>query len=146
MGWGKAVGGPSTWPSFLYNRLHSIGHGTIMLLCVSVPSIFSETGNHQNRSMVPLSFQERLICYLTFISTLWLVDQGGGLQILAFVWAFSRQEYWSGLPFPTLGDRPDSGIKPVASVSPKSPAKHWAWATWIRLRLPLSHLNLGGRL
>ena len=25
---------------------------------------------------------------------------------------FSRQEYWSGLPFPSLGDLPDPGIKP----------------------------------
>ena len=25
---------------------------------------------------------------------------------------FSRQEYWSGLPFPSPGDRPNSGIKP----------------------------------
>ena len=25
---------------------------------------------------------------------------------------FSRQEYWSGQPFPSPGDRPDSGIKP----------------------------------
>ena len=25
---------------------------------------------------------------------------------------FSRQEYWSGLPFPFLGDLPDPGIKP----------------------------------
>ena len=25
---------------------------------------------------------------------------------------FSRQEYWSGLPFPTPGDLPDPGIKP----------------------------------
>ena len=25
---------------------------------------------------------------------------------------FSRQEYWSGLPFPSLGDLPDSGIEP----------------------------------
>ena len=29
---------------------------------------------------------------------------------------FSRQEYWSGLPFPSPGDFPDPGIKP------KSPA------------------------
>ena len=27
---------------------------------------------------------------------------------------FSRQEYWSGLPFPSPGDLPDSGIKPVS--------------------------------
>ena len=25
---------------------------------------------------------------------------------------FSRQEYWIGLPFPSLRDLPDSGIKP----------------------------------
>ena len=25
---------------------------------------------------------------------------------------FSRQEYWSGLPFPSLGDLPDPGIEP----------------------------------
>ena len=27
---------------------------------------------------------------------------------------FSRQEYWSGLPFPPLGDLPDSGIEPMS--------------------------------
>ena len=26
---------------------------------------------------------------------------------------FSRQEYWSGLPFPPPGDLPNPGIKPV---------------------------------
>ena len=25
---------------------------------------------------------------------------------------FSRQEYWTGLPFPSPGDLPDPGIKP----------------------------------
>ena len=25
---------------------------------------------------------------------------------------FSKQEYWSGLPFPSPGDRPDPGIEP----------------------------------
>ena len=27
---------------------------------------------------------------------------------------FSRQEYWSGLPFPPPGNLPDSGIKPTS--------------------------------
>ena len=26
---------------------------------------------------------------------------------------FSRQEFWSGLPFPSPGDLPDPGIKPT---------------------------------
>ena len=27
---------------------------------------------------------------------------------------FSRQEYWSGLPFPSPGDLPDQGIEPTS--------------------------------
>ena len=39
---------------------------------------------------------------------------------------FSRQEYWSGLPFPSPGDVPDPGIKPGspalwADASPSEP-------------------------
>ena len=40
-----------------------------------------------------------------------------------------RQEYWSGLPFPTPGDLPDPGIKPVSLESPALEAG----------ALPLSH-------
>ena len=45
---------------------------------------------------------------------------------------FSRQEYWSGLPFPPPGDLPDSGIEPT------SPALQVD-------SLPLSHLGSPGR-
>ena len=31
---------------------------------------------------------------------------------------FSRQEYWSGLPFPTPGKFPDPGIEPMSLVYP----------------------------
>ena len=31
---------------------------------------------------------------------------------------FSRQEYWSELPFPMMEDLPDPGIKPVSLMSP----------------------------
>ena len=30
---------------------------------------------------------------------------------------FSRQEYWSGLPFPTPGDLPNPGIEPMSPAS-----------------------------
>ena len=33
---------------------------------------------------------------------------------------FSRQEYWSGLPFPPPGDLPNAGIKPETPRSPES--------------------------
>ena len=42
---------------------------------------------------------------------------------------FSRQEYWSGLPFPSPGDLPDQGIEPgspalwaLPSESPENPS------------------------
>ena len=28
---------------------------------------------------------------------------------------FSKQEYWSGLPFPSSGDLPDPGIEPMST-------------------------------
>ena len=31
---------------------------------------------------------------------------------------FSKQEYWSGLPFPTRGDFPNPEIEPVSLASP----------------------------
>ena len=33
---------------------------------------------------------------------------------------FSRQEYWSGLPCPPVGDLPNPGIEPVSLASPIS--------------------------
>ena len=44
---------------------------------------------------------------------------------------FSRQEYWSRLPFPSPGDLPDTGIEPrsptlqadaLPSITPKEPS------------------------
>ena len=31
---------------------------------------------------------------------------------------FSRQEYWSGLPYPSPGDLPDPGVEPVSPAFP----------------------------
>ena len=38
------------------------------------------------------------------------------VELFVTLWTmrFSRQESWSGLPFPTPGDLPDSGIKPAS--------------------------------
>ena len=32
---------------------------------------------------------------------------------------FSKQKYWSGLPFPTPGNLPDPGIEPTSLASPE---------------------------
>jgi len=47
-------------------------------------------------------------CVQLFV-TLWTI----AYQVPLFM-EFSRQEYWSGLPFPPPGDLPDPGIKPVS--------------------------------
>ena len=39
--------------------------------------------------------------------TLWTVAYQAPLSV-----GFSRQQYWSGLPFPSPGDLPNPGIKP----------------------------------
>ena len=45
--------------------------------------------------------------------TLWTVAHQAPLSM-----GFSRQEYWSELPFPTLVDLPNPGIEPMSLVSP----------------------------
>ena len=42
----------------------------------------------------------------------------GSSPLSPFSREFSRQEYWSGLPFPTPGDLPHPGIEPASLVSP----------------------------
>ena len=59
--------------------------------------------------------------------------QPHGLQLARLLcsWGFSRQEYWSGLPCPPLGDLPNAGIRPrssalqVDSLPPEPPGKLW---------------------
>ena len=61
----------------------------------------------------------------------------------------SRQEYWSGLPFPSLGDLPNPGIEPgslalqVDSLPAKPPGKpHKEYSDYIIKFLELDILRL----
>ena len=57
------------------------------------------------------------MCVKSLLSCLILCDlMGYSLQPRSM--GFSRQEYWSGLPCPPLGDLPDPGIEPVSITSP----------------------------
>ena len=53
-----------------------------------------------------------LCCCADLCPNLW--PHGPWPARLLCPWRFSRQEYWSGLPFPPPGDIPDPGIKPVS--------------------------------
>ena len=56
-----------------------------------------------------------LSCFsrIRLFATLWTVACQAPLSM-----EFSRQEYWSGLPFPSPGHLPNPGIKPVSLMSP----------------------------
>ena len=45
--------------------------------------------------------------------TLWTVSHQPPLPM-----EFSREEYWTGLPFPSLGNLPNPGSKPTSLLSP----------------------------
>ena len=49
----------------------------------------------------------KLLSHVWLFATPWTVAHQAPLSM-----GFSRQEYWSELPFPSLGDLPDPGIKP----------------------------------
>ena len=51
-----------------------------------------------------------LSCVRLFV-TPWTVAHQAPLSM-----GFSRQEYWSGLPFPSPGDPPDAEIKPGSPI------------------------------
>ena len=63
-------------------------------------------------------------------ATLWTVACQAPLSM-----EFSRQEYWSMLPFPTPGDLPDAGIE---LRSPESPALAGGFFTTVSPGKPLS--------
>ena len=67
---------------------------------------------------------QSLSCVWLFV-TPWTVAHHVPLSV-----GFSRQEHWSGLPFPPPGDLPDPGIEPESPSSPalqvdSLPLSHW---------------------
>ena len=53
-----------------------------------------------------------MLCHVHICATPWTAARQASLSM-----EFSRQVYWSGLPFPTPGDLPDTGIGPVSLSS-----------------------------
>ena len=55
----------------------------------------------------------KLLQLCLLFATLWTIAHQDPLSM-----EFSRQEYWSGLPFPSPGDLPNLGTEPVSPMSP----------------------------
>ena len=78
--------------------------------------------------------QSYLLSHVQFFATPWTVAHEAPLSM-----EFSRQEYWSGLPFPSPGDLPDPGIEPgslalqedsLLSESPTNIDLYLYWCTY----------------
>ena len=54
-----------------------------------------------------------LFSHVQFFATLWTISHQAPLSV-----GFSRQAYWSGVPFSSPGDLPYPGIEPASPVSP----------------------------
>ena len=64
--------------------------------------------------LILLLFEKWMLSHFSHVrlfATLWIVVRQAPLSM-----GFSRQEYWSGLPFPSPGDLPNLGIEPRSPV------------------------------
>ena len=64
--------------------------------------------NHVTDTLVLSRFS-----YVQLFVTPWTVARQAPLSV-----GFSREEHWSGLPFPSPGDLPDAGIELASPVLP----------------------------
>ena len=59
-----------------------------------------------------------MLSHVPLFVTTWVAARQARLSM-----GFSRQEYWSGLPFLSPGDLPDPGLKPTSPASPASTSR-----------------------
>ena len=74
--------------------------------CATV-SIFMVVTILQTYWGAPLKVKVKLLSHVWLFATPWTVAHQAPPYL-----GFSRQEYWSGLPFPSPGDLPNPGIEP----------------------------------
>ena len=78
-----------------------------------------------------------MFTHLQLSVTLWTIAHQAPLSM-----GFSRQEFWSGLPFLTPGDLPDPGIEPKSA---ESPALAGRFFTMVPPGKPLSNVSWRGK-
>ena len=87
---------------------------------------FNQESNHSCFSFLDL-------CNVWLFVTLWTVAHKASPST-----GSSRQEYWSGVPFPPPGDLPNPGIEPTFRMSPALAARFFTTrATWEAWPCPL---------
>ena len=72
--------------------------------------------NYKFQCSVNRKVKVKSLSCVQFFVTPWTVACQASLSM-----GFSRQEYWSGMPFPSPGDLPNPGIKPRSPASRADP-------------------------
>ena len=85
---------------FLFNLLF-VCYGALFSPCLLLTSSFN----------LLYLYEWKLSSHVWLFETPWTVAHQAPLSM-----EFSRKEYWSGLPFPSPGDLPKSGIEPTSSA------------------------------
>ena len=68
---------------------------------------YSQIKGKKGRGLLKLSEEVKSLSRVQFFATPWTVAYYAPLSM-----GFSRQKYWSGLPFPSPEDLPDPGFEP----------------------------------
>ena len=108
---GEGTRNPHSW---------SCGHRGQILKCKASSDMIYEKGDVKNKTQTAfyyvlymfVFYKTVCVCVLSHVglfATPWTVAHQAPLSM-----GFSRQEYWSGLPFPSPGDLLDPGIEPMS--------------------------------
>ena len=111
----------SPFPLYLAQSWHIVGGWVGVCVCVWCFSVLSFDLKSKLKRELPFQLIPQIFVVVSvsllrwdcLSATPWIVACLAPLSV-----EFSRQEYESGLPFPTPGDLPDSGIEPASPGSP----------------------------
>ena len=100
---------PQIWPTGFMFFLHQVQTSDVLVLLSSDLASWKVSGLF-TRAMLCAG----LTCFshVQLFATPWTIVHQVPLSM-----GFSRQEYWSGLPFPSPGDLPNPRLEPMSLVS-----------------------------
>ena len=93
--------------NIMWYWLNSIHHRTGDVLAINRETINRVFSLSRGKMMIIVQWKWKSLSRVQLFVTPWTVAYQVALSM-----GFSRQEYWSGLPFPSPGDLPNPGIEP----------------------------------
>ena len=98
--------------NMLFNKVLDENEKCVFYFSFTTKGNFWSSSIHKKLNIISLCVCVCLV--MSNSATPWTVAYQAPLSM-----RFSRQEFWSGLPFPTPWNLPNSGTEPMSLVSPK---------------------------